>query len=261
MDTERDPEAGTPQEPVAAGEELANADGAPADGSPNEGGGTVKKVTVPFDEYIALKVAAEQRNKAEAEKGARSTTTDTSHSEAAAQRAQADELRAQLAEDERYLARIEEAAKSGNEEARAAVAVHRSAVRSAKASLEAQEKTAHMLEMFEIPEAERAEVKQFMATEGIKSPAVARQYMRGGTKYETQAQEIARLTAALAEAQKPKPVIEPTTVRGAAKASMEKKADGVQVISLTNYQRDMADPVKARSLIALRKAGKLDIQT
>jgi len=256
---ERDPDAGTGDPLDETADEAAIESAEDGQGSENEGSAQRKMVTVPFDEFIALKVAQEQANKAKADSETRSTTTDTADSEVSEQRQALEKRQAQLRSDEAYIAQIERAAESGNEEARAALALARTSQVNARAALEAEERTVARLELFEIHKDERPEVLKFMKDNGIKSPAVAHRIMRGGDRFETMAQENARLKMELEEAKKPKPLAPTTTIRGAAKASAERKANGIVQIDQAKYIEDMRDPVKARPLLAARRAGKLEI--
>lgn len=249
MPEERDPEAGTPD----PGQDDAENGGTPGgDGDGSEAG--EDKVTISRGELAVWKTKAEGFNALKAENealksgaGSRGTTTDNTDPATTAARSKVEERR-------QYLARMNAAADAGNENAKAIVGA-------VEIALEAEERTLYRLEMFEIDREERAEVQSFMQAQGIRSPAIARQFMRGGDRFEALKNDNVRLQRELeaARLKEAKPTVDSTVIRGAAKASHEKKAAGIRDIKRSDYVEDMRDPVKARELTALRKANKLNI--
>lgn len=241
-------------EPDPAG----NGGGSPAAGEAageggGEGGEGSKKVAIPEHEYNAIRGAREEakalkeenaRLKAEAE-ARRNPPTDHA--------SEADKTRASIDTRRKYIARLEEAEKAGNEDAGALLAVHRD-------MLEAEQRTLYRLQMADIPASERDEVKAFMQERGVAMPAVARQLMRG-TKYETLEQENARLKSELDAAKKGKPAaaaVEDTRIVGSPGGSRAPAAKKGEPIALAEYHKRMRDdPAKT---IADRKAGVFTIK-
>jgi hypothetical protein len=204
-----------------------------------------KTVTIPFDEYMSLKTQREAQNRARAESGTRSTTTDDRAPEA---QAMSDRISARADR----LVRLKAAAKAGNEDAQVLV----DAVETVQ---ESEQRQLYRMEMRDVPEAKRAEVQATMRREGFGSPFAAYKWMRGD---EADALEIENKTLRekLAEKDRPRAKVEGTKMRSeVGRSSAKTSADGTIEISAADYARDSADPVKWAQFKAARRSGKLKI--
>lgn len=179
-------------------------------------------------------------------------TTDSRGSEV-------EEQRKQLQEDERYLARLEIAAESGNEDAKVLRAAVRKSVAAQKSAIESEQKTSYRLEMFEIPEARREEIRAFMRDHGVGSPAVAKRLIDGGRTDEMQ-KEIDRLKAEVEEAKKPKSKAQDTRiVPGRTGSVSNTKSDGSLSLNVSDYNKEMQTPEGRAKIKAARAAGKFNL--
>lgn len=240
-----DPDAGTPEPELDGGEEA---------GTPEAQDGGEKgddKVAISKGELGVWKSKAEQFNalKAEnerlkAERESR-TTTDNRGSEA-------EERRNQIAARADRIARLRIAAKTNED---AAVLVD-----TLEITQESEQRQLYRLEMSEVPKDERAEVQAFMRERGLSSPAIAHQMMRGGSRFETLAEENRRLRAEIEEAKKPKPKIEGTRIVGKSSATVTKKSDGVLSMNVQQYNDEMATPEGREKIRAARREGKFELK-
>lgn len=247
MSDELETPAGT-----ASADAAGTGDGGTAEGAAGSEEGAEKKVTITSHEYVTLKEAREQQKaladenaRLKAEREARGTPPTPSGGEA-------EDARKQVEARQDYIARLEVEAKGGNEAAAALVSIHRSA-------LESEQRTMYRLEMFEIPEGERDEIRKFMAQEGLRSPALARQFLRGG-KFDDVAKDNARLRAEIEALKKNRPTIEGTRIVGDAPVTGRKKESGVEELTPAEYAKRMSDPKTVTATIAARRAGRLTIK-
>lgn len=261
------PEAGTGEPPVETVEETAIDTGEGESGSEDEGQGGKKKVVIDQQEYISLKVGAERRNQIEAEnerlKAERDTrnTTDDRVSEADDARNSLEDQQRQLENDRAYLRRVEAFAKANpgpeGEEARAALAVVRTAVAASERSIASEERVLYKLEMADIPKEKQEAVRKLIReTPGLRSPALAHRFLKGD-EHETLAQENARLREENDKLKKPAPRA-PEPIRGGTKSPTTK--NGVEEITLDEYQARMSDPLKYNTTKRARDGGKLVIR-
>lgn len=242
---EREPEGGTPEEIVDDSENAgtpASLDGAESDTSEDS------KVTISRGELGVWKTKAERVNTLEKqiavlEARAESKATDRNGSEASEQRKTVDKL-------QNYLQRLDVAADSGNEEADALRTVYRG-------SLAAEQRTLYRLEMYDVPEAERDEVKSFMRDNGLHSPAVAQQLLRGGTKYHDLQKQVDRLTKELETTKKPTPKIESRVVGESRARVHQESKNGEEMITLAEYTERMNDPARRSATKVARDGGRL----
>lgn len=252
----RDPtEAGTPADEL----DVSETAGTPVVEDGSEAGESEVK---PVDGRLAMtwKAKAERVNELEAkvaqleaERGQR-TTTDNRSPEVEDARGSLEDAQRELEADRAYLARVEQAAKAGNEEARAALAVVRSAVKASERSLAAEERTVYRLEMADVPEARRTAVRDLMTkTPGLRSPALAFRLLRG-EEAGTMETEIERLRRENEELRKTRPQVE-RRIPGASKAADAK--NGIPVLTQEEYAKRMAE--NPAQTIADRKAGKFKV--
>lgn len=260
-----DPEAGTDAPPAETVEETAIDAGEGESGSEDEGQeGKPKKVSIPLDEYISLKTGRESE-KAElarlrAERETR-TTTDSRVSEADEARNSLEEQERQLENDRQYMRRIEAVAKANpgpeGDEARAALAVVRTAVRASERSVQSEQRVLYRLEMAEIPKDKQQAVKELIdKTPGLKSPALAHRFLKGD-EHETLAQENERLRKENEKLKTPGPK-PPTPIRGGSKASVT--TNGVEEITLAEYTARMSDPLRMNETKRARDGKKLVVK-
>ena len=244
MADERSPEGGTPATPP---DDTENG------GTPDAGDDTETETVEELREKLrserelALvhKSKAERVNAVEAENArlkalveAR-TTTDTRD--------------AGVDEDEEYLRQIAAAAqgKDGDKASKAFMA----GIRRAEALV--NEARAER-EMAKIPEADVPAVEKLMREKGVKSPAIAYQFIRG-EKYGSLEQEVAALRAQLADKGKPTPNVE-RPIRGDSRAAPSKLVNGKEVITLQEYHERMNDPARRGETKNARDCGKLTIK-
>lgn len=242
------PEGAATDTPKADGADEARTDAAAvADGDAN---GANDKVSIPRHEY-----EAREREKAQAqalkEENARLKAEAEARRNPPTDRAsEADKTRASIEKRERHMARLREARDGGDE----ASDVLLTALETVQ---ESEQRTLYRLQMADIPDAERDEVKAFMREQGITMPAVARQLMRG-TKYETLESENARLKAELAAKGKPAPKVEDTRIIGAPGGSRGPAPKKGAPISLADYNQRMRDDPAGTA--AARRAGEFTIK-
>lgn len=246
MANEREPETGTPAAPPDDSE-LA---GTPDAGDGSEAGeGEIK----PVDGKLAMawKTKAERVNELEAENARlkaladQRTTTDDRGSEA-------DEMRRKVVERENRLRWVNQLADSGDEGAKAL----RDTL---EVTLESEQRQLYRLEMAEIPKEDRAEVQKLMTERRLRSPADAYERLRGGHRYETLAEENARLRKELETKSRPAPNVDRRVV-GDAKAGASKMENGVETITLQEYNRRMADPALWKETKTARDGKRLQIK-
>lgn len=239
------PEAGTPEP-----EDVSENAGTPEVEDGSEAGEPEVK---PVDGKLAMtwKAKAERVNaleeklaKLEAAQVQR-TTTDNRGSDAEGTQRFFEDQKRELAEEEANLVWLKGLADGGDKAAEAVYKANRSAIRSAKEALQARMDTRYMLEMYDIPEAKRPEVKALMAkTPGLTSPSLAHRFLKGD-EHETQAQEIARLRAENEELKKPRPIAE-RRIPGSSKAGAT--TGEIPHIPRAKYLEMLeADPHKATS--------------
>lgn len=215
--------------------------------TPTEGG--EKPVSISAHEYGILR-DARAREKALAEENERlkreaesraTTTTDTTRE---------DDFQMTDAERKAYRAELKAAAKAGNRDAAALLV-------GIEAADEARIERRNMrfeMELRDIPEAKRDEVKKYMQETGAPTPAIAYKLMRGGEAATLEA-EVLRLKQENEALKKGKPRVEGTRIAGLPGASDD---DGTPAISLDEYNARMRkDPNKT---IAERRAGKFRIK-
>jgi len=245
------PDDGTPAPPpeeIVTDDPTEGGDG--GDDIATEGGDEPKKVTISQQEYLALKTAREKHKadlaeleRLKATNGVR-TTTDNRNSEA-------DDQRKLVNAREERLRKLRLAADSGNEDAQIMVDA-------VEVALESERRTLYRLEMQDIPESLRGDVKSFMSEHGVKSPSVALELVRG-KKYPSLEAEIADLRKQLDEKSKPKPKVE-TRVVGAPKAKASNIENGVEFVTLAEYTARMDDPALRHGTRKARDAGKLKVR-
>lgn len=255
IDDER-PEGAATDAPDADGAEEARTD-APTGADDGDANG---KVSIPRHEYNAIREAREQAKALEQENARLRAEAESRRTPPTAEDSKADDLRSTIAEEERYIAMLERAAKDGNENAAGLLVVHRASLRAHKETLASEERMTFRMEMQDIPEVERQAVFDYMKQTGVTRPSVARQLMRGGKPFESLAEENARLKAELENTKKgraQKPVVEDTRIVGSPGGARAPAAKG-KPITLDEYHRRMReDPEKT---IAERQSGAFTIQ-
>jgi hypothetical protein len=242
---EQDPKAGTD-----IADTPDTGDGGTGGGDADSEGGE-KRVTITSHEYVTLKASRESAKaqsdelaQLRAERATRGTPPTPASGEA-------DDARKQVELRQDYIARLKAEANGGNEAAGALVAVHESALAS-------EQRVVYRLEMFDVPEKERPEVRKFMDDHGLQSPALARQFMRGG-QYDAVSQENARLRAELDRYKTNKPAVEGTRIVGEP-AVLPKKTTGPEEVSGEEYVRRMNDPTTKVATLNARRNGGLIIK-
>ena len=254
-----DPEAGTDGEVKTDGAvDAATVEAGEVGGKDGEDEGVAsKKVTVPAAEYFGLVEKSRrlkdiegevERNHAERE---RRTTTDNRTSTVA------DDQRKALEEERVLLQKLEWAASQGDDYAKANLLAMRR-------SVAAEERNLYRSEMADIDKADRKEVEEFMAQRGIRSPKVAAELLRGGSKYETLAQENARLKAELEAAkvakEKDRPKQMATKIAGEGPAPKDKSEDWIEYVTGEEWLKRMRDPKTSTKAKALTRDKKLRIR-
>lgn len=246
------PEGAATDAPAADGADEARTDAqaAAADGDGNGEGS--KKVAIPEHEYNAIRNAREEAKALKEENARLKADAEARRNPPTDRASEAEKTRDSIEKRQRYIARLEEAEKAGNEDAGALLAVHRD-------MLEAEQRTLYRLQMADIPAGERDDVKDFMREQGITMPAVARQLMRGGKKFETLEQENARLKAELDAAKKGKPAtkVEDTRIVGSPGGSRGPAPKKGAPIKLSVYRQRMHDDPAGTT--AARNAGEFTI--
>lgn len=268
MFNEKDPEAGTTDADLDVTENGGTPDGADGSEAGEDDGLTAEELRAKLKSERALALAhkakAERVNALEAENAAlkarseQRTTTDNRGPEGDEQRDLAARQH-QLAEDKRYLSMVEKAAEGGNEEARAALATVRTAVRASEQALAAEERTIYRLEMADVPKDERDDVRALMKEQGIRSPAIAHRFLRGG-QFESLAEENARLKKELEQRKQPPPPADRRVMGDGAVVASSKRRDGVEEITLAEYNRRMRDPARWKETKDARDGKKLTIK-
>lgn len=246
MANEREPEAGTPAAPPDDSE-LA---GTPDAGDGSEAGEAEIK---PVDGKLAMawKSKAERVNELEAENARlkeladKRNTTDDRMSES-------DELRKKVADREQRLRWVNQLADSGDEGAKAL----RDTL---EVTLESEQRQLYRLEMSEIPKEDRGEVEKLMRERRLRSPADAYERLRGGHRFETLSEEVARLKKELEAKSRPAPVVDRRVV-GEAKAGASKMENGIEIVTLQEYHRRMADPALWKETKTARDGKRLQIK-
>lgn len=239
MNGEREPEAGT-QPPPDDGENAGTQEGAD-DGE--AAAGEDDKVAISKGELGVWKSKAERVNAVEAENArlkAQIDARDTTDN-----RAPADD------EDDAFIAEIDAAAKGGDKASKAFMAGLRRAER-------LNHETRSTLEMARIPEDRHAAVQEFMRKNGVKSPAIANQFLLGGEAGALKA-KVADLEAQLKTAKAAPPNVE-RPVRGESRVAASTTVNGAKPVTLAKYRELMADPATMHETKKARDGGKLFIR-
>ena len=254
-----DPEAGTDDATSTDGAvEAATVEAGEVGGKEGEDEGAAsKKVTVPAAEYFGLVEKSKrlkdiegevERSRAERESRNTTDTRDSSF---------ADEQRKAIEKDRALLQKLEFAASQGDDYAAGNLLAMRR-------SVAAEERSLYRLEMADIDKEDRAEVEKLMSQRGIRSPKVAAELLRGGSKYETLAQENARLKAELEAAKvakekdRPKPMA--TKIAGEGPAPKDKSEDGIEYVTGEEWLKRMRDPKTSTKARAAARDKKLRIR-
>jgi hypothetical protein len=247
------PNAGT-----AGADAAGSGDAGTAEGAAGSDGGGEKEVKITSHEYVTLKTArenekalVEENARLKAENAARGTPPTPVSDETADARRELTERRNYIAMLEREAAEKDEHGRPANPAANALLAVH-------KESLAAEQRVVYRLEMSDVPREQREEVKTFMADHGLRSPALALQFMRGG-QYDGVALENARLKEENTRLKANRPPAEGTRIVGEPPAAPPKKEGEVEEVSRDDYIKLMADPKTMTATIAKRRANKLRI--
>lgn len=242
---EERPEAGTTDLPETDGDDLAATESGDESADSEKVASGVKKVTIPFDEYISLKTDREERNRARAtESGVRVTTTDTGTSEAAEQRKRIDD-------EDALIQRLQLNADAGDEYAKAQLAL-------AKRTAQANRETLYRLEMFDVPEAKRELVKDVMRKRGMQSPFAAYKLVRADDA-DTLEATVKELRAKLEAKDTPRVKVESTKMRSAVSGPAS-KGSGPKEVTPQEWIEGMRDTSTRAAFKAAKAKGELVIK-
>ena len=249
---EEHPEAASPAPEAVEETVIPAAETAGNDGDAGEEAAGGKKVTIPAPEYAALVEktkrlkAIEDENAALRDRATRTTTDNRGSSEV-------DEQRKALDEEKTLLRKLEWAAEQGDDYAKANLLAMRR-------SVAAEERSLYRLELSEIDKEDRKDVESLMRERGIRSPKVAAELLRGGSRYETLAQENARLKAEIEKAKKPKAAVTSTRIEGDTLAGRAKREGDTEYVSTEEYLKRTRDPKTKAATIAAMRAKTLRIR-
>ena len=227
---------GDPEDVVDGADAAAAEAAVVADDPAAEEGDKPKKVTIPLEEYEALQRKA--RDRAAAERTDRGSTTD-------ARPAEASKMQDRIAAREDRLTRLRIAAKAGNEDAQVLVDT-------LETVQESEQRQLFRMEMRDVPEAQRTQVRELMEQTRLTSPYAAYKLLRADRADELEV-ENRTLREQVTKKDVPRPKVEGTKMPSVTARAATK--DAPKDIPYDEWIEGMKDPDTRKALKSRKAAG------